>query len=167
MKRRKIIIILIVLLLVGSGILDAARYLKPDATNKTVVRPTGSPDLATPTKIIFVYNANGGIYPGLADIIHKEFFPKSYPCNLCYQAFGTFGKKEGWTNFLNTIPFQKVEFHKDDFNRQFQYDDELPLILIADDKTTAVLVTAAELNTAKSLEELISIVKAQLAKYKI
>lgn len=165
MNTKKVISGLIVLVVAGAAISDAIRYLKPDDKNKTIVHKGNPEALSNPKKIIFVYNAYGGIFPGIADIINKEFFPKSYPCNLCFHAFGTFGKKEAWKNFLGTIPLQKVEFHKDDFRRKFEYPENLPLILIANNSRTEVLLSAAELNTAKSLEDLITLTKQKLEKY--
>lgn len=74
-------------------------------------------------------------------------------------------KKEAWKQFLETISFAKEEYHKDDFKRKFQYDGELPLILIDNNSSTQVLLSAAELNKVKSMEQLISMTKQQLEKY--
>ncbi len=151
-----------VLLVAGAAVLDAIRYLKPGVENKIQVKTGDSINIDKPEKLIFVYNAYGGIFPGIVDIIHKEFFPKTYPCNLCYQAFGTFGKKDQWINFLETIALQKEEFHKDDFSRHFQYNSQLPVILISGNEKTTVLVPASRINQAKSLDELITITKKSL-----
>lgn len=167
MKIKKVISGLIVVFVAGAAICDAIRYLKPDDKNKTTVHGGSRADLTKPEKIIFVFNAYGGIYPGIVDVITKEFFPKSYPCNLCFHAFGTFGKKEEWKKFLETIPLQKEEHHKDDFRRKFEYQGNLPLILIANNLRTEVLLSAAELNTVKSLEQLIILTKQKLKKYQL
>lgn len=99
MKTKKIIGGIVLIALTGAAVSDAVRYLKPDEENKTVVHSGNTNAFDNPQKIIFVYNAYGGIYPGIEDVIHKEFFPKSYPCNLCFHAFGTLGKKKPGNNF--------------------------------------------------------------------
>lgn len=166
MKFKKIIGRIVVVLLAGAAVYDTIRYAKPERNKKIRVNVASAVMQAPPQKIIFVYNAYGGIYPGIADFIHKTFFPKSYPCNLCFQAFGTFGKKEAWSNYLHSIPLEKEAFHRDTFDRLYSYRGELPVILISGSGgTTKVLLSAKELNAASSVEELIAMVQEKLRAY--
>ncbi len=167
MKIKKIIFIFIFSALVIAGVSDAIRFLKPAGKNKIEILLVAAGPVDSPTTIIFVYNAYGGIYPGIIDFIKKEFFPKTYPCNLCYQAFGAFGKKNGWKNYLSTIALKQEELHKDDFRRKYNYKGELPLILISNNTSTIELVPASLINTATSLDELISLIRHQLAPYNL
>ena len=46
--------------------------------------------------LIFVYNADSGLFNTLTDIAHKTFAPETYSCNLCAITFGTFGMRTEW-----------------------------------------------------------------------
>jgi hypothetical protein len=113
--------------------------------------------------MILVYNAGGGIYPGIVDFVHKELFPKSYPCNLCYQTFGTFTMKKEWKTFLNSIPLKKTEFTQRQLYRQYEPQNlPLPAILIGHGKDVRVLLSAEEINRYTSLDALKNAVKSKL-----
>ncbi len=142
---------------------DAIRYAKPGPDTKTIVQAAGSFSSQEGATFIAVYNAYGGIFPGLADMVHKIAAPGSYPCNLCYQAFGNFGMKPQWKSFLDSLPFEKTALHKENFKKNYEPATvELPVILLSNAKGTQVLVSAAELNKATSLESLIAIVRSKL-----
>ena len=153
----------ILFLLVAAAIADAIRYLQPDKKQKTIIQLAPSMPRGEVSEIIMVYNANGGIYPGIADVIHKTLFPKTYPCRLCYLAFGHFGKKEAWQNFLDSIPYKKTALHKDDFRRNYGPKDfPLPAILVSNGNETRVLVQASEINQQHTLSGLIQLVQRKL-----
>ncbi|MEP6585080.1 MAG: hypothetical protein ABJA90_12475 [Ginsengibacter sp.] len=151
-------------ILIGVGVLDAIRYLRPAKQVKEMVLPEKTFPVATAKKIILLYNAWGGIYPGIADIIHKEFFPVSYPCNLCFISFGTFGMKDEWKQFLDRLPYNRIELHKDQFKRNYQPEDMLlPAILLSDGSKTEVLLSAVEINTFRTLQELMDATRDKLS----
>jgi hypothetical protein len=163
MTRNKIIWLCIIALLAIPAISDSIRYLKSDADNKLVIQPYGSFPINNANEMVMVYNAWGGNYPGLADIIHKEVFPKTYPCNLCYQAFGTFGIKKEWRKFIDSLPFQKTELHKDDFKRKYKPDNlQLPVILLRNANEVQVLASAQEIDQYESLEGIKQLVLSKL-----
>jgi hypothetical protein len=151
-------------LLLVAAIADIVRYATPGPEQKTIVQDAGSFPVKEGTTFISVYNAYGGIFPGLADMVHKIVSPKTYPCNLCYQAFGNFGMKPVWKSFLDSLPFKKTALHIEQFKNQYQPADlPLPAILLSNENGTQLLVSAAELNQATSLEALIALVKSKLA----
>ncbi len=150
-------------ILLLAGAIDAYRYLKPEPTQKQEIQPQNTFPVASGQELILVYNAYGGIYPGLVDFIHKEFFPASYPCNLCYQTFGTFSMKAEWRQFLDSLPLKITELHKDGFKRRYSPENvQLPVILVRDSTQVQLLVSAAEMNKVKSLPELTVLVKSKL-----
>lgn len=147
--------------MLAAGIADAIRYLQPGNVNKIAV--TQARPANRINELVFVYNANGGIYPGIADFIHKEIFPSSYPCNLCYQTFGTFGMKKEWKSYLDSLQHQKTFLHKDQYKRKYEPSGlQLPAILASNGKQTWILVSAAEINTARSLTEMIGLLNQKL-----
>jgi len=163
MSKKKIILSGVAALLLVPALFDAIRYLKSDADRKQNVQAQNSFPVSSATEIILVYNAWGGIYPGLVDFINKEFFPASYPCNLCYQTFGTFSMKKEWKHYLEGLPYKKRELHKDNFLRLYKPENlDLPVILVTDGSNVQVLASAEELNQLRSLEALIEVVNYKL-----
>ncbi len=163
MNKKKIIWLFVALLLTIAAIFDAMRYLKPDAEAKMVIQPANHFPISNANEMVLVYNAWGGIYPGLVDFVHKEFFSKTYPCNLCQQTFGTFQMKDEWRRFIDSLPLKKSELHKENFQRMYQPEDlQLPVILISNGKEVQLLLSASELNQYKSLKELISSARTKL-----
>lgn len=153
MQTKKKVWLGVVTLLAIPAILDAVRYLKPAQSPKQLIYTNQPFEAKDATELVLVYNAWGGIYPGLADIIHKEFFTKTYPCNLCYQTFGTFGMKDEWRNYIDSLPLKIVELHKDNFKNKYTPKDlPLPAILLSNGSKTTVLLSASEINTLHSLE---------------
>lgn len=146
-----------------AAIIDAVRYLKPDVEYKMQVLPQNTFPVSSANEIILVYNAWGGIYPGIVDFVHKEFFPKSYPCNLCYQTFGTFGMKEEWKQFLDSLPLKKTELYKDNFQRKYKPENlQLPVIMISNGRNVQILTSAEEINQCTSLQQIKELVKSKL-----
>ena len=163
MSVKKIIKYLLLTVIVVAGLLDAYRYLKPGAEEATVISNQNSITAKQGKTIIMVYNAYGGIYPGLLDIIHKELFPGSYRCNLCFQAFGSFGPKPEWTRFLDSLPFKKEAYHKENFKKDFLPQKlRLPAILLQSDTKTELLLSASDINNCRNLHQLINKVREKL-----
>lgn len=151
------------ILLLSAAVADIIHYASPRPAATIKVQDARRFPAKAGDTLISVYNAYGGIYPGLADMAHKIFSPKTYPCNLCYQAFGNFGMKPGWKSFLDSLPFTITALHKEQFKKQYQPADlPLPAILLSNEDGTRILVSAAELNQPNSLEALISLVKTKL-----
>ncbi len=142
MSAKKIVWISVAAILLIAAIIDGIRYLKPDVENKQKVQQQSSFPVSSAKEMILVYNAYGGIYPGIVDFMKKEVFPKSYPCNLCYLTFGTFSMKPEWKEFLESLPYKKTELHKDEFKRKYQPENlPLPVILISNGTNVEILVS--------------------------
>jgi len=159
--RRKLMFGAISLLAVA-GIADAARYLQPAKEPRIPVRTAASDTSAHASQLVLAYNANGGIFPGLVDVVWKEVSPKTYPCNLCLHAFGRFGPKEAWKEYLASLPYRIRTFHKDAFRRKYDFDGPFPAVFLGSDSTVTLLVSAAEINTANSLKDLTALMKRAL-----
>lgn len=163
MSKKRIIWLSVAGVLSIAAILDAMRYLKPDAESKQKVQLQNAFPVSSAKEMILVYNAYGGIYPGIEDVIHKEFFPASYPCNLCYQTFGTFGMKEEWQHFLDSLLYKRKELHKDEFKRNYQPENlPLPAIMVSDGTRTQLLMGAEGINKCKTLQQLKHLVLTKL-----
>ena len=72
-----------------------------------------------PTRLLFVYNADGGRLAGLKDMFHKILSPSTYPCSLCAITYGATAMRPEWGAFIKTLPVP-VEFpHRDEFRRDY------------------------------------------------
>jgi hypothetical protein len=163
MSAKKIVWISVAAILLIAAIIDGIRYLKPDVENKQKVQQQSSFPVSSAKEMILVYNAYGGIYPGIVDFVHKEMFAKSYPCNLCYLTFGTFSMKPEWKEFLESLPYKKTELHKDDFKRSYLPESlPLPVILISNGTTVQILVSVEEINQCKTLQQLKELVQSKI-----
>ena len=163
MSVKKVLKYLLLIIIVVAGLLDAYRYLQPGNEEAIVISNQNSITAKDGKKIIMIYNAYGGIYPGLLDIVHKELFPGSYPCNLCLQAFGSFGPKPEWTRFLDSLPYEKEAYHKENFKKDFLPQKlRLPAILLQSDTKTELLLSASEINNCRNLNQLINKIREKL-----
>lgn len=113
----------------------------------------------TPDRLIFIYNADGGIANGIIDSVHKTLLPATYPCNLCAVTHGAFRMDPKWRAWLKTMPMPVAFEHKDDTPHR---DIVLPAILSERSGRFNTLVAAAELDATDSVDALITLLEARL-----
>jgi len=110
---------------------------------------------STESKLVFVYNADSGLFNTMSDIAHKIFSPSTYNCQLCALTHSYFSAKDDWKAFLNTIDMPMVFLHKDEFLTKYQYHEiKLPAIFIEEGNELVLLINADALNQCNSLDEL-------------
>ncbi len=116
--------------------------------------------------LIFVYNANSGLWNALLDIAHKIISPDTYNCRLCALTYGTVAMKREWRSFLKRLsPIQPVFLHADEVSADFP-TTALPAVFIRQtDGEFVPLITAEELRTCSSLPELIELVQSRIAHF--
>ena len=106
-------------------------------------------------KIVFVYNAESGLFNGLADAAHKAFSPETYECNLCALTYGSLTMKKDWKDFVAQAPVEIVFMHRNEFYEAYDRDDKaFPAGYLVSDEGVHVLITTDEINNQKSLETL-------------
>jgi hypothetical protein len=107
-------------------------------------------------KIIFVYDAKNTLFNILSDYIHKAVSPSTYQCNLCKLTHDNFGMKKEWKSIINKIKYKKSFLYKDDFVEG--YPDHrvfsAPAVFVEEEGKLQELVTATELNSYQSIDEL-------------
>ena len=106
-----------------------------------------------PDRLIFIYNADGGIAQGIMDSIHKTLSPATYPCSLCAITYGAFSMDRHWRAWLKTLPMPVEFYHKDDS----PYPQiALPVVLVERAGQVETLVSAERLNALGSVDALIA-----------
>ncbi|SFD66003.1 hypothetical protein SAMN05660831_02036 [Thiohalospira halophila DSM 15071] len=73
----------------------------------------------TERALVFVYNADSGLFNTVADIGHKLFSPQTYQCDLCRITYGLFSVREEWQAFVQGLPLAAEFLHRDQFREQY------------------------------------------------
>ena len=89
--------------------------MKEKPSEDTVVKAGDSNPDALADALVFVYNADSGLFNAMTDAAHKIFSPRTYQCNLCALTHGAFTMRRRWQQFLETL----------DCPVEFIYADEL------------------------------------------
>ncbi|TVQ90324.1 MAG: hypothetical protein EA400_06390 [Chromatiaceae bacterium] len=117
---------------------------------------------STEHTLIFVYNADSGLFNVLADAAHKVLAPDSYRCHLCKVTYGWFSERRAWRDFIAGLGARCSFLHRDEFQQQFPgLQLALPAVLCSTEVQAppVVCIEAAALNACTSLEALMDLVR--------
>lgn len=107
------------------------------------------------TKLLFVYNADSGLFNTVTDIAHKLLSPKTYECNLCSITHGVFKVRESWVNFLQQLDAECEFLHKDEFLKKYAaVNVEFPAIFKIEKDQPELWLKAAIINGLSSVDDL-------------
>ena len=137
--------------------LDVAHtYLFEDEVSAT---SAVTPAKSKATKLIFVYNADGGTLNGFKDMLHKTIAPSSYECALCAKTYAFSGMRAEWKQAVAGLPLPAEFLHRDQFRAAYPAlaEHTLPAAFSADaaGKLTPFISTQ-EMNDL-SLNDLIAV----------
>jgi hypothetical protein len=105
--------------------------------------------------LLFVYNADSGLFNTVTDIAHKILSPQTYSCNLCALTHGHFKVREDWVKFLETLDADCEFLHRDEFHTAYgQMDVALPAAFKKMPDGLALWIDADTLHNCGSLDEL-------------
>lgn len=118
--------------------------------------------------LIFVYNADSGLYNSLVDFTHKIFSPQTYGCNLCKLSFGNFNEKKEWKEFVSSFKILSFFFHRDEFENIYRIKKKkYPAVFWQNNLQTVQIISAEEINACNSTSALINLVKQNFLLYGI
>lgn len=107
------------------------------------------------SKIVFVYNADSGVFNLLSDVAHKIFSPQTYPCNLCAITHGTLGMKEEWREYLKTLKAPFEFLHADEFKVKHRIENvELPAVFKQENGELQLMIDSKTINSCHSVDDL-------------
>ena len=113
--------------------------------------------------ILFVYNADSGLFNTLTDIAHKIFAPETYECNLCAITYGNFAMRAEWKEFLETLEVELEFLHRDEFSGRYpEVTEPLPAIFLKDGDRIDPWIPAGEINACGSVDDLKTLITARL-----
>jgi hypothetical protein len=114
-------------------------------------------------KLVFVYNADSGLFEAMTDAIRKVVAPMTQNCNLCALTYQVAWMKPAWSSFVNHLGIAVEFLHKDEFKEKYPDEDaEFPSAYVDRGGKLELFVNADEMNSAKSLDELMEMVEEKL-----
>ena len=120
---------------------------------------------ATPTKpaLVFVYNADSGLFNTVGDLAHKVLSPETYHCNLCALTHSTFGMRKSWQQFLNGLETSVEFLHADELQNLYSVKDiPLPAIFQKRGGRLILLIAADPINRCLTIDDLKQLVTENL-----
>ena len=108
--------------------------------------------------IVFVYNAEAGLFHALADTAHKLLRPETYACRLCAVTHGLTGEKRAWRAYLDGLGRPLRFYHRADFHAAHPdwAREPLPAIFLEEEGSLTPLLSAAEIAVCDDLGALIA-----------
>ncbi len=114
--------------------------------------------------VVFIYNADGGLFSALSDVAHRSFSPKTYQCNLCKITYGLLGMRKEWKRYLEELGEELEFLHRDELAGRFpDLTVSLPAVVLAEGNSARVLVEASAINACSSVEDLKGVISESLA----
>ena len=111
-------------------------------------------------QLVFVYNADSGMFNTLTDIAHKVFSPQTYSCNLCAISHSYFSERDEWKEFISSLDAECEFLHRDEFYEKYTITEtELPAIFQNQDDNLSICLAPENINQCHSMEDLKSEIK--------
>lgn len=113
--------------------------------------------------LVFVYNADSGVFNTLADAAHKIFSPRTYACNLCALTHTAVRMRGEWREFLEGLGRPLEFLHADELASRYGLKGvRLPAVFIKDGGLR-VLAGADAIDACRTLDELERLILERLA----
>ena len=112
--------------------------------------------------LLFVYNADSGLFNTMADIGHKIFSPDTYQCDLCQLTHGYFSERGQWREFIDSLGIECRFLHRDEFRKAHpDRSDTLPAVFLQTGNELALCIGSEQLKEINSLDLLIETIQQQ------
>lgn len=113
--------------------------------------------------LVFVYNAESGIFNALADLAHKVLSPKTYSCNLCALTYSHVGMRKEWKRFLRNLNTSVEFLHRDELKKRYRIDDvPLPAIFTREGDELSLWIDARAIKECETLNDLRQLMLSKL-----
>lgn len=112
-------------------------------------------------ELLFVYNADSGLFNSMADAAHKILSPSTYNCNLCKVTYGWFTERTQWRGFVESLNIPCTFLHRDELQLRHPElgSESLPAVFRIIGGKAARCVDAETLNTCTDLDALIALIR--------
>lgn len=106
------------------------------------------------TSLVFVYNADSGLFNTVTDIAHKIFSPDTYACSLCQITHGNFSMREEWKEFIESLELSCDFLHKDEASELLPGFDDFPAVFRKTGSGVELCLPSSEIDKCQSIREL-------------
>ena len=115
--------------------------------------------------LIFVYNLDKGSLDGVKDHFYSTSQRES-ACKLCAFISSPVGMKKGWKRFIADLGITAEYLYREEFTRDYSLPGfGAPGIFLQLGGSLITLVSADEINTCESTDDLIDLVRKRIQKY--
>jgi len=105
--------------------------------------------------LLFVYNADGGLFNLVKDWAHKIISPETYPCSLCALTYDNLGMRSSWQEFTNELKYEINFLHRDELEEHYDISDvALPAIFVNKEGKPKLWLNSEAMDASQSLDEL-------------
>jgi hypothetical protein len=104
--------------------------------------------------LLFVYNADSGLFNTLTDIAHKIFSPSTYACSLCQITHGNFSMRNEWKDFIESFDIPCEFLHKDEAAALLPGFDDYPAVFIRKDSGLQLCLSRQQIDDCDSIDAL-------------
>ncbi len=112
-------------------------------------------DMNNEVRLVFVYNADSGLFNTLSDIAHKIFSPATYSCHLCELSHSHFTMRSEWAAFIKTLKLEGEFLHRDEFIKQYGNDHHaFPAIFLRQGDEITLCIDAKTINGCEDIDDL-------------
>jgi len=116
-----------------------------------------------PARLLFVYNADSGLFNTLTDIAHKAFSPSTYNCSLCAITHDLLKEKGEWKQFVSELKMETEFLHKDEFVKKYgRHSDQFPAIYLVEGENLKLTASADDIKAMTDIDQLKQKVKTLL-----
>ena len=106
-------------------------------------------------QLVFVYNADSGMFNTLTDIAHKVFSPQTYECNLCAISHSYLSERSEWKEFIEDLGVECEFLHRDEFVKKYNSEENsFPVIFELLDGELQPALSAERIDSCKSMDDL-------------
>ena len=113
-------------------------------------------------ELVFVYNADRGVWNKLFDAAHKVLSPATYACSLCALSYGAVSMRAPWSSFVSSLPHRVRFAYRDEMRRERVPVPGPPVLLERVAGTWVTLLDKAQIDACSSLDDLIAAVREVL-----
>ena len=117
-----------------------------------------------PSKLIFVYNADSGLFNTMTDIAHKMLSPSTYSCSLCAITHGYFSENKEWAEYIDKLGMETEFLHRDEFSKSYGMEvASYPCIFKQCSTELEPLISAGQINRCQNIDELKQLLEQNLS----
>lgn len=114
--------------------------------------------------IVFVYNADGGLFNTLSNTGHKIFSPETYRCYLCSITYSVLGMKKEYKAFINSIGRPLEFLHHDELKKRYHVSNiSLPAVFSKKNGKLRLIIESGLIEDCQDLSDLKRLIREKIS----